>query len=64
MHAILAHGLLGPLDEIIYITIAGVFVGFMALSWIRSRNQPLDDEEQPAPTDEQPNNTPDHFKLD
>lgn len=63
MHAILAHGLLGPFDEIIYISIAGVFVAFMALSWIRSRNQPPEEEQQPAPTDEQPN-TPDHFRLD
>ena len=63
MHVILAHGLLGPFDEIIYISIAGVFVAFMALSWIRSRNQPPEDEESPPPTDEQPN-TPDHFNLD
>lgn len=63
MVGILAHGMLGVWDEVIYISIAGVFVAFMALSWIRSRSQPLDDEETPEPAAEQPN-TPDHFKLD
>jgi hypothetical protein len=63
MHGILAHGLLGAWDELIYVSIAGVFVAFMAISWIRSRNQPPDEEEAPASSAEQPN-APDHFKLD
>jgi hypothetical protein len=63
MYGILAHGLLGIWDEVIYVSIAGVFVAFMAISWIRSRNQPLDDEET-APSDDDQPNTPDHFRLD
>ncbi|MAS37803.1 MAG: hypothetical protein CL610_27660 [Anaerolineaceae bacterium] len=61
MPAILAHGALGIWDEIIYISIAAIFVVFMGISWVRSRNQPPDDDlPDSAPAD----STPDHFKLD
>lgn len=39
---ILAHGGLGIFDEVIFISIAVVFIGMMAFSWFRS--QQLDDE--------------------
>jgi len=39
---ILAHGALGAFDEIIFISIAVVFVGMMGFSWFRS--QQLTDE--------------------
>ncbi|MCY3833891.1 MAG: hypothetical protein OXG85_12820 [Chloroflexi bacterium] len=43
MPVILAHGALGPFDEIIFICIAFVFLAMMGLSWLRS--QQLADEE-------------------
>lgn len=46
MPVILAHGALGPFDEIIFLSIAVVFLGMMGLSWVRS--QQLPDEEADA----------------
>ncbi len=43
MPVILAHGALGPFDEIIFLGIAVVFLGMMGVSWARS--QQLPDEE-------------------
>ena len=43
MPAIVAHGALGPFDEIIFIGIAVIFLGMMGLSWLRS--QALEDDE-------------------
>ena len=61
MPIILAHGALGPFDEIIFMGIAIVFLGMMGLSWLRSQNlegDELDDEEDPrAPESE-------HFELE
>lgn len=37
---ILAHGNLGSSDEIIFISIAIVFIGIMAVSWFRSQQLP------------------------
>jgi hypothetical protein len=37
MMPILAHGLVGVLDEVLYIGIAIVFTLFIAMSWWRSR---------------------------
>ena len=61
--AILAHGALGWWDETIYISIAVIFVIFMIVSWLRSRNADLEDEagEQDELT---PTNQEEHFKLD
>ena len=62
---ILAHGLLGAFDEIIFISIAIVFVGMMGVSWFRS--QQLEDEDfdpmaQPdVPEDNQADTN--HFEL-
>lgn len=60
MPVILAHGALGPFDEIIFIGIAVIFLGMMGLSWMRS--QALEDEEleagEPAAADA------DHFELE
>ncbi len=42
MPIILAHGALGPYDEIIFIGIALIFLAMMAVSWLRS--QQLTDE--------------------
>ena len=58
---ILAHGALGVFDEIIYLAIAVLFVGFMIVSWLRARNQTLEDEEE---TPQQSDQSADRFKLD
>lgn len=42
MPSILAHGALGPFDEIIFLGIALVFLVMMAVSWLRS--QQMEDE--------------------
>ena len=47
MPVILAHGALGPFDEIIFLSIAAVFLVMMGISWARS--QQLPDEESEAP---------------
>ncbi len=40
---ILAHGALGPFDEIIFIGIAVVFLLMMGVSWLRSQDMPADE---------------------
>ncbi|MCY3781359.1 MAG: hypothetical protein OXG78_13690 [Chloroflexi bacterium] len=61
MPIILAHGALGPFDEIIFLGIAVVFLGMMGLSWLRSQQlegDELDEDENPrAPESE-------HFELE
>jgi hypothetical protein len=63
---ILAHGGLGSFDEVIFVSVAIIFVGMMAVSWFRS--QQLPEEEVDAMADEnivrhqEPN--PEHFELD
>ena len=47
MPVILAHGALGPFDEIIFLGIAIVFLAMMGFSWLRS--QQLPDEEIDTP---------------
>ena len=63
MPVILAHGALGSWDEVIYISIAAIFVGFMIISWFRSRNQVSDDEEEQVVEAPDVNQSPDRFKL-
>ena len=44
---ILAHGALGPYDELIFLAGGVVFVAMMILSWLRSRSSiPTDPTEQ------------------
>lgn len=45
MPAILAHGALGPFDELVFIGIAVVFLMMMGLSWARSQQMPADEIE-------------------
>lgn len=61
MPVILAHGALGPFDEIIFIGIAVIFLGMMGVSWLRSQDL-ADDELEPG----QPTPAPDaeHFELE
>lgn len=58
MPPILAHGALGPYDEIIFLGIAVAFLGMMGVSWLRS--QQIDDqvEGDPLETDGE------HFELE
>lgn len=51
MPVILAHGALGPFDEIIFLSIAVVFLAMMGISWVRS--QQLPDEEMDADSESQ-----------
>jgi len=59
---ILAHGALGAFDEIIFISIAIVFLGMMAFSWFRS--QQLSDEDDNEPIIKHDSSDTEHFELD
>lgn len=67
MHTVfvLAHGALGDWDELVFLTIAGIFLVMMGIAWVRSRvSTPPALEE---PTDQTPASTPDsdeRFPLD
>lgn len=71
---ILAHGALGPYDELIMFSAAAIFLIIMGISWVRSRNtRPLFEEEnrdhsetepQPQPDASTPSDAPDRFRLD
>lgn len=63
MPILLAHGTLGPYDELLFIGIAVIFVVMMGISWVRSRTSPpLDDAETPTTPAE--GDTPNHVSLD
>jgi hypothetical protein len=53
-----AHGALGGLDEVIFLAVVGIFVGMMAVSWMRSQSSANTVEPDqtpdapPAPADE------------
>ncbi len=52
MPVVLAHGALGIYDELIFAAVGVAFLVMMGVSWLRSRNAPLDDDEaatEPAP---------------
>ncbi len=65
----LAHGALGPYDELIYLGIAVIFLVMMGVSWFQTRMTEYDDDQRPAP-DTNPQNTTseersaDRFTLD
>ena len=52
MPVFLAHGALGPFDEIIFLSIAVVFLVMMCLSWARSQQLPDDEPDAPDSTRE------------
>ena len=52
MPALLAHGALGPFDEIIFLCIAAVFLAMMGISWLRSQELPDEDAEAPGESQE------------
>jgi hypothetical protein len=67
---ILAHGVLGGWDELIFLGVAAIFLTMMGISWVRSRNStlPLEAPEKPAASEPTPTasetDTPDHFRLE
>ena len=61
MPVILAHGALGPFDEIIFLGIAIVFLAMMGVSWLRSQQLPADEIDTPEESREQDD---EHFELE
>lgn len=63
---ILAHGSLGSWDEIIFLSVASIFLVMMGISWIRSRTAKFEDESPPAETStDAPTDTEtDRFRLE
>lgn len=61
---LLAHGALGPYDEIVFISIALVFIAMMTVSWFRSQQLEDDDLEMndSVPSNDH-ENPPEHFEL-
>lgn len=69
MHVILAHGALGPYDELIMGSAAVIFLIMMGISWVRSRNTRPDFEdeelkEENQRVDPEKADEPDRFRLD
>lgn len=58
MVVILAHGALGPFDEIIFASIAIIFVLMMGISWARSQGLPELEDDESESTDSE------HFELE
>ncbi len=63
MPILLAHGALGPFDEILFLGIAAIFVVMMGVSWVRSRNLPPDELHELEPTATE-SDKPNHISLD
>lgn len=68
---ILAHGALGIWDEVIFISIAAIFLVVMGISWVKNRvTQPTFHDETPpadsvSPSQPEPEkDSPTHFRLD
>jgi hypothetical protein len=62
----LAHGALGPFDEIIFLGVGVVFLVMMGISWLKSRNVPPEFDESQATAESQSADPaqPDRFKLE
>lgn len=62
---VLAHGALGPWDEIIFIGVMVIFFVMMGLSWLRSRDmEPEWDDDQPRQRTVATEPDADRFELD
>ena len=61
---ILAHGALGPWDELIFLGVAAIFLTMMGISWVRSRtnNATIEDTDDSSTAADE--NSPEHFRLD
>lgn len=64
---ILAHGALGNWDELIFLSVAAIFIVMMGISWVRSRNTEPDFAKTPPGdepnTDTPESESPDRFEL-
>lgn len=68
---ILAHGALGPYDELLFLAVAVVFVALMVIAWIRSRSGASGEDQGSTPNPDAPSGAvgsppddrPDHFPL-
>ncbi|MCY4540074.1 MAG: hypothetical protein OXE52_17815 [Chloroflexi bacterium] len=58
MVVILAHGALGPFDEIIFVSIAIIFIVMMGISWVRSQGLPELEDDASVSADSE------HFELE
>lgn len=64
VHILLAHGSLGNWDEVIFLSVAAVFLIMMGISWIRSRSNVPDEEAVPPTAPAAPeSDSQDHFPL-
>jgi hypothetical protein len=65
---VLAHGALGPYDELIMLGAVVVFLVMMGISWVRSRNtRPEFEQAREDDADKkvvEPRENPEHFRLD
>lgn len=63
---VLAHGALGPFDEIIFLGVAAIFLVMIGISWLKSRNLPpeFDESQTPVEAAAPGPTTPDRFRLD
>jgi len=61
---LLAHGALGNWDEIIFGGVAVIFLAFMALSWVQSRNTEPDFDDAPSESATLDTTTSDHVSLE
>lgn len=59
---ILAHGALGAFDEIIFVSIALVFIAMMAVSWFKSQQLPDEDNADDPIVTHRPSDT-ERFEL-
>ncbi|MBL8162197.1 MAG: hypothetical protein JNJ61_09455 [Anaerolineae bacterium] len=60
---ILAHGALGIWDEVIFLSLAAIFLVMMGISWFRSRAATPEDD-IPAPDHATEPQSTDRFQLD
>jgi hypothetical protein len=60
----LAHGTLGPWDEMIFIGVAAIFFIMMGISWVRSRAEEPDLMDAASPSDSDDPDSADHIRLD
>jgi hypothetical protein len=75
----IAHGTLGPLDEVVVVVALVIFVGMMVappiITWVRGKQGDETPNELPTPTDaestsdapkpaKRTDNTDDHYRLD
>ncbi len=67
MHTVfvLAHGSLGEWDELVFLSIAAIFLIMMGISWVRSRVSTPEELVEPTDSSTEPNpNQQDRFPLD